>query len=229
MKKQLIIGLTILLSGLSLQAQEQLPPFEPFPHYINRESMFEAAPTHPGAIIFLGNSITNNWDWPEFFQPANHAPIINRGIGGDITAGVLHRMDEVVRHTPSKVFLMIGINDLYSPQRTNEETIQNIDHILTILQKKCPQAELYLQSILPVNKEIFKNASERQSTDNIRALNMELRRLAKEHKIQYLDIFSLMLDPNTDMLYASYTNDGIHLTATAYRKWIDHIAPLVNK
>ncbi len=228
MNKQLLLTLTVLIGTLSLQAQDSLPPFKPFQHYINRESMFEKSPTQPGAIIFLGNSITNNWEWAEFFAPSNGAKILNRGIGGDVTAGVLHRLDEVARHTPSKIFLMIGINDL-NGQHSNEEIVQNIDRIITTLQKSCPQTKLYLQSILPVNKEIFKQSSTVQSSDNIRAINAELAKVAQKRGIPYIDLFSLMLDPNTDMLYASYTTDGIHLTATAYLKWIKEITPLVNK
>lgn len=228
MNKRLLLLLTLVFTSLSLQAQEDLPPFKPFAHYINRTAMFEEAPTHDGAIIFLGNSITNNWEWAEFFEPSNGAAILNRGIGGDVTAGVLRRLDEVARHYPSKIFLMIGINDFFS-NPTNEYIVNSIDRIITTLQRKCPQAELYLQSILPVNKEVFKDASPLQSSDNIRAVNTELQKVAKNHGIPYLDIFSLLLDPDTDMLRASYTSDGIHLTAPAYRKWINYITPLVNK
>ena len=67
-------------------------------------------PDTPNEIIMLGNSITDGCEWSELFQNSN---IKNRGISGDITEGVLYRLDEVTRSKPAKVFLLIGINDLH--------------------------------------------------------------------------------------------------------------------
>lgn len=227
--RKFFILILLLFTGLqALDAQRALPPFTPFVHYSMRESMFEEAPTHDRAIIFLGNSITDQWQWSEYFTPARGAEILNRGIGGDVTAGVLHRMPEILRHQPSKLFLMIGINDLLG-SKTNDVILDNIAHILTILKSGSPNTEIYLQSILPVNKTILKTDNPSVSTDNIRSINARLQEMAKEMECTYIDVFSLMLDPETDMLRASDTRDGIHLTAGAYRKWINLISPIVNQ
>lgn len=228
MNRYLLSILLLLLGAQTLYAQRELPPFEPFVHYTMRESMFEEAPTHDGAIVFLGNSITDHWQWHEYFTPPTGVAILNRGIGGDITAGVLHRMPEIIRHQPSKLFLMIGINDLIG-SKPNAQIIANIEHILSILKSQCPDTKIYLESILPINREIFKTDTPSVSTDNIRQVNAELSALAKRMDCTYLDIFSLLIDPETDMLRASYTRDGIHLTAQGYRLWINEITPLVEK
>mgnify|MGYP000061554644 CR=1 FL=1 len=60
-------------------------------------------------IIFLGNSITDIGEWTEVWQDIH---VKNRGISGDNTFGVLARLDEVVSSKPSKIFIMIGINDI---------------------------------------------------------------------------------------------------------------------
>ena len=55
---------------------------------------FKKNPLEKGDIVFLGNSITqggNNWN-----QRFNHSNIKNRGIGGDVTDGVLARLDEII-------------------------------------------------------------------------------------------------------------------------------------
>ncbi|MDO5036238.1 MAG: GDSL-type esterase/lipase family protein [Porphyromonas sp.] len=226
MKRQILVLLTLLLGAPSLHAQQELPPFKPFAHYIMRESMFEEAPTHHEAIIFLGNSITDRWQWGEYFHPSDNKAILNRGIGGDVTAGMLHRLPEIVRHQPSKLFLMIGINDLLG-SKPNEEILANIEQILTTLKRQSPQTQIYVQSILPINKVMMQVDTPSVSTDNIRAMNTELQLLAGELGCEYIDLFSLMLDPETDMLYEHYTMDGIHLTATGYRQWVNKITPLV--
>mgnify|MGYP001556411152 FL=1 len=78
-------------------------------HYTQRKAMFENQPVVPGRIIFLGNSITEMGKWKDLL---NDSTVLNRGIGGDVTFGVLSRLDDVIRRKPSKVFLLIGINDI---------------------------------------------------------------------------------------------------------------------
>jgi lysophospholipase L1-like esterase len=64
----------------------------------------------PGSIVFLGDSITDFFRVNEFFPGVY---VINRGISGDTTDGVLNRLAESVYElSPSKIFLMIGTNDL---------------------------------------------------------------------------------------------------------------------
>ena len=56
-----------------------------------------------------GDSLTEGIDWRELFPDVK---ILNRGIGGDTSAGVLNRLDEVIGRHPKIVVLMIGANDL---------------------------------------------------------------------------------------------------------------------
>ena len=78
-------------------------------YYHQRASFFKAMPDTKNEIIFLGNSITDGGGWAQLF---NDRRIINQGISGDISAGVIHRLDAVTGRKPSKVFLLIGTNDL---------------------------------------------------------------------------------------------------------------------
>src|SRR5215469_2048183 len=75
-------------------------------YYPQRVAIFEKEPVVTGRIIFLGNSITQFGDWKKLL---NDSTVINRGIGGDITFGVLKRLDDVIKRQPSKLFLLIGI------------------------------------------------------------------------------------------------------------------------
>ena len=52
---------------------------------------FRDYPDSKKDIIFLGNSITAGVDWNELLQNTN---VRNRGISGDITFGLLERLDE---------------------------------------------------------------------------------------------------------------------------------------
>jgi hypothetical protein len=58
-------------------------------HYLNRVALFKQEPIVVGKIIMLGNSITEGGDWKKLLKDST---IINRGIGGDVTFGVLNRI-----------------------------------------------------------------------------------------------------------------------------------------
>ena len=57
----------------------------------------------------LGDSITARGDWKKLLENEH---IVNLGIDGDCTEGVLNRVTTVVELEPKTVFLMIGVNDL---------------------------------------------------------------------------------------------------------------------
>ena len=56
----------------------------------------------------LGDSITAQGEWAELFPEEK---ILNLGLSGDTSAGLLNRLDDVVGRKPRVVLLMIGIND----------------------------------------------------------------------------------------------------------------------
>ena len=71
--------------------------------------LFESLSRNSHSIVFLGNSLTQNFELSEFFP--NHK-IKNRGINGDVSAGILNRVKSITALHPSKIFIEMGINDL---------------------------------------------------------------------------------------------------------------------
>jgi hypothetical protein len=64
-----------------------------------------------GGVVFVGDSITEGFPIDEILQC--NKPMYNRGINGDTSIGVLDKLkEEVFDLIPSKVFLLIGTNDL---------------------------------------------------------------------------------------------------------------------
>jgi lysophospholipase L1-like esterase len=88
-------------------------------------------------VCFVGNSITNNslfYNFVNLFYatryPEQKVTFINCGISGDVTQGVLNRMDsDILVHNPTVSVLMIGMNDvsrgLYAKSRQNEPGIED--------------------------------------------------------------------------------------------------------
>jgi lysophospholipase L1-like esterase len=182
-------------------------------------SMFRACPVSKGAIIFLGDSITEGGNWPELFPGKN---VLNRGIGGDITAGLLARLDEVIRHQPSKIFIAIGTNDL-AIGFSNEKILKNYRAIIEQLKADSPGTKIYVQSVLPVGKRVLFG----HKNEKILPLNQELRQMCAELGITYIDLYPQFLNGD-GYLDNQFTNDNLHLLGNAYLLWKDQIEGYVN-
>jgi arabinogalactan endo-1,4-beta-galactosidase len=109
-------------------------------HYIERIAEFKSNPLQLGDIVFVGNSITEqggNWG-----QRFNNPKIKNRGIAGDVVAGVINRLSEIYYYKPTKVFLKIGINDLFRSESTPESVANSISQIVAKIRLESPNLSL---------------------------------------------------------------------------------------
>lgn len=177
-------------------------------------SMFQNTPKRPGSIIMLGDSLTEGGRWSEVLP---HLNILNRGIGGDTTSGVLARLDEVIRHRPSKIFLLIGTNDI-ALGLTPNEVFEGIAKIIERIQIELPTTELFIQSLLPVNS--MKPAFFTHNNKGVLAVNKYLSNYCSTTGLPYIDLHSRFVDINGD-LNVRYTNDGLHLLGEGYKVWIE--------
>ncbi len=183
--------------------------------------------SEPGGIVFLGDSITDFFRINEYFHGVY---VINRGISGDTTDGVLFRLPESVYHLqPSKVFLMIGTNDL-GENKTEQDIIHNIGQIISAIQANCPETMIYLESIYPVSnirdKKVRRFIVGKRTNEKIRRINQKLEELAQEKNITYIDVFSHLVD-ETGNIRLEYTVEGLHLTVQGYRAVSGVLKPFV--
>ncbi len=75
----------------------------------------DAAPYGRGYVSIFREMLTA-------FHPERKVTIINKGIGGDRTTGLKERWeDDVIRHQPDWLTLLIGINDLHSYLRAPDD------------------------------------------------------------------------------------------------------------
>jgi lysophospholipase L1-like esterase len=187
--------------------------------YFHRKNMFEILPPKDSAIIFLGNSITAGGEWSELLDNPN---ILNRGIPGDHCDGMRERLGEVLRHHPSKIFLMAGINDLaFLPP---VKVMQKYERLVEVILTKSPNTKLYLQSVLPVNNIVSPTAVD---NDDVRSLNAQIMLFAERKNLVFIDLYRALQDLEGN-LDAAYTQDGIHLNGAAYLKWKAEIQNFAN-
>ena len=76
--------------------------------YFKRCAEFDEVQIGFDKIVFLGDSITEGGgNWNNYFGTKS---VVNRGISGDTTLGVLARLNEICFYKPISLFLLIGIN-----------------------------------------------------------------------------------------------------------------------
>jgi len=186
--------------------------------YTHRKSLFNLLPVHPGAVVMLGDSETSLCEWQELL--GDSTTVLNRGISGDYMDGIRGRLDEVLRHKPAKIFLLIGVNDLFygnDPEAIEaryREIVQKIRH-------DSPETELILQSILPVNR---KARSLPASNEEIQAMNLRISQIARDYALPYVDLYQQLTDASGD-LSLKFTEDGIHLNGLGYLVWKNALKP----
>lgn len=187
-------------------------------HYEERMEFFNAMPHHRHEIVFLGNSITEHGEWQELVP---RQPVLNRGIGGDNTFGVLARVGEIATAHPDKIFLLIGINDLFR-KLPYEVTIHNYQRIIKKIKQLSPKTKIYIQSILPINEDMTKEPYTKGRNVLVPGLNSRIKALASEQGLTYIDLHPLFEDAE-GKLKRELAIDGIHLKASAYITWVDYL------
>lgn len=181
-------------------------------HYEQRVSLFNSLEVKDSSVIMLGNSITASCNWSEMF---NNGKIINRGIGGDTTEGILNRIDFLKSCKPDAVFLLIGTNDL-SQGKTPDEIINNYEKIVKNITEYNSTLELFIQSVLPINKNQF-ILPPNYDNDKIKSLNKMIENL-QDGRVRYVNLYDDFLDHNGN-LKIEYSNDGLHLNGSGYLRW----------
>ncbi|MBS1627364.1 MAG: family 20 glycosylhydrolase [Bacteroidetes bacterium] len=222
--RKIILLVTLFLTN-NLLAQPVLPNYADSlfsTYYWQRATLFQTLPKHNSDIIFLGNSITDGAEWSEIF---NDIKIKNRGISGDISAGVIKRLPNMVEGKPAKIFLLIGVNDL-SRNISVDSIFTNISLIANYIHYYSANTKLYVQSILPVSDYYKKFSTHSTKTNLINQLNTLLKNNAEKLNYTYINLHDYFTDENGKM-NPSLSNDGLHLKGDGYMLWKHIVFPYV--
>ena len=190
-------------------------------HWQKRVKEIESAPLGKYKTIFLGNSLTEMWDVNYYF---NDSTILNCGITGDFSEGLLQRTKGIFRIEPETLFIEIGINDIIEKIPLTE-ICENYEKLIKLFQKEMPQTKIYIQSNLPV---IINRPSMLTDGENVNKRILEQNKniqaiVAKYHCI-YIDVYNeLVKEKDRSSLFIW---DGIHLTPKAYAIWTKVIKEL---
>lgn len=184
-------------------------------------------------IVFLGNSITSGaGDIAQYFPKAAKSladkggRMINRGIVGESTKHFYERLDEILVGKPGKLFIMGGINDLAGGV-SGEEICGRIEKIVKAVKEASPKTKIYIESILPVNESFKAYKSLKGKTAEVAKVNALIERMAKDEKVQFINLYPHFLMDGTDSLMPEITKDGLHLTKDGYAIWAAQLSKYV--
>ena len=211
-----MVGMCVASNAFSQAAYDTLPNLPD--HYKERLEKFRKEPVTSGKILFLGNSITEGGNWRKLLKDSS---VINRGISGDNTFGVLQRLDEITRYKPSSVFLLIGVNDL-SKNIPNSRIIENIFSIVSKIRTSSPKTKIFVQSLLPVNPSVTNFPPRFSKQGSILEINGQLKKYSDALHYIFVDIHSRFLDKQ-NLLDARFTYDGLHLNAAGYAQCVEYL------
>lgn len=179
-----------------------------------------AADDHNG-IVFLGDSITEIWHTlPQAFPDLK---VVNRGIGGDTTRGVLYRLDaDVLSLDPRAIVLLIGTNDIGAGADPHD-VAYNIKTILRHIRKRYPKMPIIVCEVMPSSEKQHRPAA------TIEELNGLIKKDVKHQKNVYLcDTWSIYAQPDGDCPRSLFP-DLLHPNAAGFAKWAAALRPMFAK
>lgn len=157
--------------------------------------------------VFLGDHVFSNYDLTKYISEDK---VVNSSDEDDTSELLLKNIkNRVLVYNPSDVFISTGSND-YIKGLTNEEILTNLSGIIDEIKTNRSLSNIYVLSVLPVGKN-----SKSRNNETISNLNESIKVLCEENEINYIDLYSLLIDEE-GYLKEEYSKDGLNLNEEGY-------------
>jgi len=181
---------------------------------------FEAAdaqsPPPRGGVLFIGSSSIRFWD--TLAQDFPGVPVINRGFGGSELRDSTWYADRIiVPYAPRQILIYAGDNDLNAgrtPRQLHADFVAFVERVRHDL----PNTKIAYISNKP-------SPSRAQLLSVQREANTLIQAEAKRLGVDYIDIFTPMLDAKGQPDEALFIEDRLHMNRAGYVIWQRVIAP----
>lgn len=134
---------------------------------------------------------------------------------------------QVYQYNPTYVFIELGINEL--DIESNKEFVDNLGKIIDGIKDNRPYAEIYVESIYPINKEVenYDNSIIKDFINNelIYTVNKDIKKMVEEKEVKYLDLYSLLIEDGN--LIKDYTDNGVYLNERGNKVVYDEVNKIV--
>lgn len=218
--KQILSTLLLLLCSTVLSWADG-------PFRTARYDGFKVLSPKAGSILMIGNSITDMHIWQEAFRDAdgNYLPICNRGNSGSYSTEQSENIESYIANGPSKVFLMIGTNDIATSGGLNftpEQVLSYVKSMVNRIHRRSPGTHIYLYPILNNN-----------TGNRVRATWLHYNEILKNYidtanddLLTFVDIYDALQNLANG---GAWSNDYLHPNAAAYKIWCHAILPYLGE
>ena len=176
-----------------------------------------------GAILFIGSSSFTNWKDVQSYFP--EYPIINRGFGGSsITDQIRFANDIVFPYQPKQIVIYCGENDLAGNDTVSGQTVfHRFQFLFEMIREKLPTVPIVFISLKP-------SPSRAHLFPKMKVANSLIKDwLSKQNKAEFVDVYSIMLNPDGRPLPEIFLSDSLHMNAKGYQIWQKAIQPHLMK
>ena len=218
--KKTLTTLMLLICGIVLSWADG-------PFRTARYDGFKVLSPKAGSILMIGNSITDMHIWQEVFRDANgnYLPICNRGNSGSYSTEQSENIESYIANGPSKVFLMIGTNDIATSGGLNftpEQVLSYVKSMVNRIHRRSPSTHIYLYPILNNN-----------TGNRVRATWLHYNEILKDYintsndaLLTFVDIYDALQNLANG---GAWSNDNLHPNAAAYKIWCHAILPYLGE
>ena len=184
-----------------------------FNRFKTENEQIKASGNYP-KVVFMGNSITENWAYyhPNFFSDNNFC---GRGISGQTSSQMLVRFTaDVVELHPKAVVIMAGTNDVAHNTYWVEpnKVVENVVAMCNLA--KANGIVPIISSIPPCNSFVWRTEI-KDAAQTIVDINKKLRAYAEANDIVYVDYHAALADKK-GAFPKKLSADGCHPNADTY-------------
>lgn len=194
-------------------------PADPWAEAMAAFATADTRDTQSGGVVFVGSSSIRLW--ADLEKRYRSYAAINRGFGGSTLADCVKHMDRLVLpHKPRLVIIYAGDNDL-AGGRTAEKVLIDFVELSSRIQERLPKTQIVFVSIKPSPARV-------DLLDRIREANTRIRNyVATKPYLQYIDVFTPMLDAQGKPRGELFGSDALHLNEEGYALWHALISPVL--
>ena len=202
----------------------------------SRLSRIRKHATHHFDVVFVGDSITHNWErdrekravygrsvWEEEFAGME---VFNVGFGGDRVETLHWRLanGELDGYKADWFCLLIGTNNR---QNSSKEIASGVKALVETIKAKHPESKIVLMTILPRCDIRQPNVTD-EIIARVRGANPMLREIAKnDPQVELLDLDPYFLNADGSVKEELF-NDGLHPNPAGYRIWARELKKLIS-
>ncbi len=183
------------------------------------EAKIQSGQSAPGSIVFVGSSSIRMWKLDDSFPDLKTC---NHGFGGSQMADSVHFFERIVAPVkPSIIVVYAGDNDI-AKEKTPKTVAADFAQFCAKVKEQVPDCRKVIYvSIKPSVKRWA-------LADTIKSANRLIEtQCQQDDQLEYLDVWTPMLDEKGQPRPELLLKDGLHMTDEGYKIWNEALKPLL--